>query len=34
MEIMILTECAYKFHIFYMQMLNKSGVDGFRIISV
>ena len=34
MEIMILTKNAYKFHILFKQMLNKSGVDGFLIISV
>ena len=34
MEIMIFDKYAYKFHILYKQMLNKSGVDGFRIISV
>ena len=35
MEIMIFDKIyAYKFHILYKQMLNKSGVDGFGIISV
>ena len=29
-----MTKYAYKFHIIYKQMLNKSGVDGFGIISV
>ena len=29
-----LTKYAYKCHILFMQMLNKSGVDGFLIISV
>ena len=34
MEKMILTIYAYKFHIPFKKMLNKSGVDSFLIISV
>ena len=29
MEITIFDKYAYKFHILFKQMLNKSGVDGF-----
>ena len=34
MEIMIFDKNVYKFHILFKQMLNKSGVDDFLIISV
>ena len=34
MEIMIFDKYAYKLNILHKQMLNKSGVGGFRIISV
>ena len=34
MEIMIFDKICYKFHILFKQMLIKSGVVGFLIISV
>ena len=34
MEIRNFDKISYRFHILFKQMLNKSGVDGFLIISV